>query len=242
MSSNTRPCNHFHFKQFSLSDSQCGMKIGTDGVLLGSVAATYPPANVLDAGTGCGLIALMVAQKNQGPITALDIDPAAVRQASENVGNSPWSSRIKVLHTSLQEFSHTCSQRFGLIVCNPPFFHHSLKSACSRRNAARHSFTLPPGELIAGASALLSEEGKLLLIVPADQDRLFSELAMAHQLHVTGRMWIIPRAGKNPKRVILEMASQKKEVKENTLIIEENGRHQYSEEYKRLTGDYYLNF
>lgn len=238
----TNPPKLFHFKRFSLSDSLCGMKIGTDGVLLGSIAAGYPSGRTLDAGTGCGLIALMVAQKNNGQITALDIDPAAIRQASENFIASPWADRIQVVHSSLQDYSQNSTRQFDLIVCNPPFFHNSLQSKCNQRNTARHSSLLPPGELVAAARKLLSEKGRLLLIIPADQDSLYNELVKEHSLYITGRLWIISAPGKPPKRLILEISGKNNITKEISLVVEMKERHTYSDEYKTLTRDYYLNF
>ncbi len=236
------PTPQFHFKRFSLSDSLCGMKIGTDGVLLGSIAAGYPSGRILDAGTGCGLIALMVAQKNRGHITALDIDPLAIRQASQNVISSPWADRIRVIHSSLQEYSQNSTRKYDLIVSNPPFFHNSLQSKCSQRNSARHSSLLAPEELIVAAKNLLSEEGKILLIIPAEQDNLFGELVHDQSLYITGRLWIIPAPGKSPKRLVIEISGSNHHLKENSLVIETRERHHYSDEYKKLTQDYYLNF
>lgn len=218
------------------------MKIGTDGVLLGSIAAGYPCGRILDAGTGCGLIALMVAQKNQGQITALDIDPSAVGQASENVILSPWAGRIQVIHSSLQEYSQTSTPKFDLIVCNPPFFHDSMQPKCNQRNSARHSWLLPPGELIAAAKNLLSGKGNILLIIPAEQDNLFDELVRVQSLYITGKLWIIPSPEKPPKRLIIEISARNHPLRQDSLVIETMQRHHYTDEYKRLTRDYYLNF
>ena len=123
------------------------MKIGTDGVLLGSFASTYNAKKVLDIGTGCGLIALMVAQKTRAEVHAIDIDQCSVRQAEENFRKSPWPGHFKVFHSSLQEFSPPENILYDLIVCNPPFFENSLKGDNKSRSLARQNDTLKPDEL-----------------------------------------------------------------------------------------------
>lgn len=230
----------FQFKKFSVSDWGCGMKIGTDGVLLGSVAASYPAHSVMDVGTGCGLIALMIAQKNPARIIALDIDPQAIEQARQNVAQSPWTGQISVLHESFQSFTGRKPRLFDLVVCNPPFFQNSLKGVCNKRNQARHAESLPADELLSGAASILAPDGNLLLIIPAEQEGQMVEKAGAFGLHANKKLWIFPTSRKPAKRVILEFSSNRETPSEDSLIIEQSGRHQYSEAYKKLTGDYYL--
>lgn len=243
MSNQQHPYKHvFHFKKFSLSDANCGMKIGTDGVLLGSLAATYNSHPVLDVGTGCGLIALMIAQKNQADITAIEIDRGALSQASENIKNSPWLDRIKVINTSFQEFASNTDHRFGLVVCNPPFFHNSLKPGCTKRSDARHSSLLSPHELLAGAKDILTHSGSLLIIIPYDQRDLYTGIACELDMYITRTIVIYPNPTKTPVRLILEISLNYRPLSEDTLCIEDNKRHEYSSKYRNLTKDYYLHF
>jgi tRNA1Val (adenine37-N6)-methyltransferase len=229
----------FHFKQFSLCDSQCAMKIGTDGVLLGSVAACYPGNKVLDIGTGSGLIALMIAQKNNSAeITAIEIDQKAALQAMENFKNSPWPDRIEVINIPLQHYCKESPARYDLIVCNPPFFHASLKPGCNKREIARHSTELPPEELITNARSLLSPQGILLLIIPFEQLGIYTDLGRQNALNVSRVINIYPNKTKPPKRAIVELSLMQHCICES-LVIETEDRHQFSAEYISLTKDYY---
>ncbi|MDR1381793.1 MAG: methyltransferase, partial [Tannerella sp.] len=128
------PC--FQFRQFSVRHDRCAMKVGTDGVLLGAwVSVGDGTLSVLDIGTGTGLIAMMIAQRNAAAaVDAIDIDREACEQASENIENSPFKGRISVIHQSFPEYA--TAKKYGLIVSNPPFFARSLKSPDGKRNMA----------------------------------------------------------------------------------------------------------
>ncbi len=231
----------FRFKQFSLTDKGCGMKIGTDGVLLGAFAAQYRSIQTLDVGTGCGLIALMLAQKSEARITAIEIDRQAAETARLNVKNSPWSSRIAVLNQSFQEFNTQSTQIFDLVICNPPFFHNSHLAPSSKRNLARHSDSLSPADLLSGVSRIISDEGRLIIIIPFDQETLWYNEASKVELFYERVVRILPRKGIEPKRSIIEITKKSKEKKVEILIVEGDRRHAYSPEYVELTRDYYLN-
>jgi tRNA1Val (adenine37-N6)-methyltransferase len=230
----------FQFKQFSLTDQGCGMKIGTDGVLLGSIAARYKSRVTLDVGSGCGLIALMVAQKSSAKIIALEIDNQAAKTASQNIKNSPWPSRIEVINQSFQDFSKECGQVFDLIVCNPPFFHNSFPAPNQERNIARHSNTLTPAELMQEGGNLLSTNGKLLVIIPFEQETLYQKAASAQGLICGMMIRVIPKMGMEPKRSILEFSKNDTETRVEQLFIETGQRHAYTQQYIDLTKDYYL--
>jgi len=232
----------FHFKQFSITDAGCAMKIGTDGVLLGSIAATYPGERILDVGTGCGLIALILAQKSKGNITAIDIDSEAVGVARQNVKDSPWPEKIKLVHAPFQDFAQSSDQKFDLVVCNPPFFHHSLLSPYAGRNIARHSDSLPPEDLLAGVKNMLTLNGSFLLVAPAEQEELWLEAAKKKKLFCSRLLRVFPKLGVKPKRIILGFSPLKGNMISEELTIETGRRHQFTEEYKTLTCDYYLHF
>ncbi len=234
--------NRFHFKQFSLSDAGCAMKIGTDGVLLGSIAASYPAEHILDVGTGCGLIALMIAQKSKGKITAIDIDSDAVAVAKQNVKESPWPEKIRLVHAPFQDFAKSSVQKFDLVVCNPPFFHNSLLSPDAPRNRARHSDSLPPEELLAGVRSTLTINGNFLVIAPADQEDFWLETAEKEKLFCRRLMRVLPKPGVKPKRIILGFSPAEGNLIFEELTIETGSRHQFTQEYKMVTRDYYLHF
>jgi tRNA1Val (adenine37-N6)-methyltransferase len=241
MSNSPKVKNHtFQFKQFSVSDKNCGMKIGTDGVLLGAIAAGVRCTNVLDIGTGCGLIGLMIAQKQNATIDCIDIDPLSYSDAKTNIENSPWSSRLRLFKTSFQEFTKFSTKKYNLIVCNPPFFHNSLKTSSLKRNTARHSDSLSYKELFDGVAKILDDSGAFLIIFPSSQKSDVNIIIENLELFVNEEYLIRPNPEKDVHRVILSISKKKQPVVKYEFAIETGIRHQYSEEYKILTQDYYL--
>ncbi|MFI3315294.1 MAG: methyltransferase, partial [Rikenellaceae bacterium] len=162
----------FRFKTFSLSQKQSAMKIGTDGVLLGAWATRElgsKGANILDIGSGTGVISLIAAHRcPDAKITAVEIDPPAANESKQNFESSPWSDRMSVVSSSLQDFSlKSENQRgFDTIITNPPYFINSLKNPEANRVAARHAELLPYEDLIDGVDRLLSDDGSFYLILP----------------------------------------------------------------------------
>jgi len=232
--------NYFKFKQFTIYQNNCAMKVGTDGVLLGAFADVKNCSSILDIGTGTGLIALMLAQKSEAKITAIEIDKDAYEQAVYNVENSKFSNNINVINSPIQDFAKTEIQRFDLIISNPPFFQHHLKSGNKKKDIARHSESLTYNELIISAKSLLNNEGRFCVIIPKDDEEYFTELCNKTMLYLSRKLNIKPTPKKEIKRVILEFCFDNKKTERTELIIEINGRHNYSEEYKKLTKDYYL--
>ena len=165
----------FTFKQFHINHSRCAMKVGTDGTLLGAwTSLPNPTRKILDIGTGTGLIAIMAAQRHpDAQICAIDIDADCISQAEENVADCPWSERIKLYHSPLQEFSS--EEKFDMIISNPPYFVDSLLSPDAQRSTARHTATLSFDELTEGVIRLLAPEGRFALILPpAEYERFLS--------------------------------------------------------------------
>jgi tRNA1Val (adenine37-N6)-methyltransferase len=234
--------DRFEFKQFTINQSRCAMKVGTDAVLLGAWIQIEGAESILDIGTGTGVIALMMAQKSTAMITAIDIDASACEQSKENIGNSPWPDRIKVLNESLQQFTIYNQHKFDLIVSNPPYFVDAYKSSEEARNQARHADQLPFNEFINCAKLLLHEKGKICIILPTRESIKFRELAAANQLYLTRIMHIKTTEYKDEKRQMLQFELINKKLVDETLVIEQDERHNYSKEYKELTKDFYLSF
>ena len=231
----------FHFKQFNIDDALCAMKVGTDGVLLGAWADVSEAGRILDAGCGSGLIALMVAQRNsEARITAIDIDEGAINQSNINVATSPWSERIEVLLADMRNFSSDAC--YDHIVTNPPFFNEALFSPNEQRAVARHSLTLSYDDIVVAAMRLLRPGGRLSLVLPALEGALFRRVAF-------GRLWlrrqlnVYTHAGEMPKRLLMEfeLSSEPIMPKVDDLSVYDTGG-EYSEKYRRLTGEYYLKF
>ena len=232
--------NFFRFKQFTVFQDCCAMKVGTDGVLLGAWAEAYKRNNVLDVGTGTGLIALMIAQRNtNATIDAIDIDEGCVMQAKRNVFESPFSNRVDVQKSSFQDFAARNDNKYDLIVSNPPYFHNSLKSPNLHRNYARHTDSLSFYEIISDGVSLLTESGSISLILPYEFKTSVLMHAKTVGLFAKRITNVFPLPHKPAKRFLIEFGMSDTECVENNLIVELS-RHKYTDEYNALTNEFYL--
>ena len=212
-----------------------------DGVLLGAwVALGAADRLLLDVGTSTGVIALMLAQRSPAAgVTALDIDAACAEQARANADRSPWGGRVTTCCAPVQEYRP--EEPFDLVVSNPPYYDRSLLPPDAGRTTARHTVALTHGELIAAACRLLAPEGRLAVILPAVEAQRFREQARGRlALRRLTEVWSTPRSG--VKRCLMEFVrGDAAELRTDRLVIEEApGR--FTEEYRRLTGDFYLKF
>lgn len=229
----------FRFKQFTVCDERSAMKIGTDGVLLGAWADIQGDSRILDVGTGTGLIALMLAQRNaSAEIVGVDISHEAIEEARDNFLNSPWAKRLSVTEGDVCSFES--NEKFDHIVSNPPYFVDSLHSPDSLRTMARHTSSLKFEDLVASAQRLLRPGGRLSVILP-------TECAMQFRFAAFGRLWlcrqlnVVTKAGDTPRRTLMEFCLSDKPLMPSvaTLIM----RHRdssYTEEYRCLTEDFYI--
>lgn len=216
------------------------MKVGTDGVLLGAWTKVDGCVDILDIGTGTGLIALMVAQRNQkAAIDAIDIDEQCVVQAQQNIAKSVFANRVYVQNSSFQEFLKNKIKKYDLIVSNPPFFHNSLKSPSQSRNHARHTDSLSFFDVISLGVKLLGEGGRIALILPHELKQTVIEHAGTVNLFANRITNVFPLPHKPAKRLLIEFGKTQIERIENNLIIEQN-RHQYTDEFNALTNEFYL--
>ena len=233
----------FRFKQFDIYHDKCAMKVGTDGVLLGAWCNTDNALEVLDIGTGSGLIAIMIAQRNPDCIIdAVEIDAKSCDQAAINASLCPWSSRIKVHNIPFQDFHKQSGLTYDLIVSNPPWFLNSLLNPDSERSAARHCWSLTTDELIEGIKDLMKPGGIFCMIMPVPEALLFIKKAVKRNLHCRKLTMVLPNPDKPPKRLLMEFRHHEGEIKNSELIIELGRRHEYSDNFKALTKDFYLYF
>lgn len=232
------PNPYFSFKQFTVYHDRCAMKVGTDGVLLGAWTDVSSACRILDIGTGTGLISLMLAQRSNASIKAIDIDLDAVEQARGNVESSPWKDRIEV---ELEDVCHYTSDThaFDVIVSNPPYFVNSLKCPDGQRNTARHTDDLDFERLIGAVVRLLHPEGCFSVVIPTDGMEQLHAIATRDGLHLSRQTWVHTKPGAEPKRVLLAYKRTPAECIPDSLTIELS-RHVYSEEYIALTKDFYL--
>lgn len=234
----------FRFKQFVVHDESCGMKVGTDGTLLGAWAALPTPCRkMLDVGTGSGLIALMLAQRSSSAkIWAIDIDEDATAQARANFEASPWKDRLCAEHLSLQEMAseQTLHHTFDLIVSNPPYFENSLKNPDNGRKTARHTDSLSFEELIYDAKMLLSKHGQLSMVLPADAESRIRQIGTDNGLNTIRLTRVHTKARKPAKRILITFGESTTECRYDTLcLIGEDGSPR-TEEYAALCRDFYL--
>ena len=234
--------SEFNFKQFTIKQDRCAMKIGTDGVLLGAWSPI--PDNcysVLDIGTGTGIIALMIAQRsNANQIDALEIDESAYEQATENFENTPWSDRLFCFHAGLDELIDEPEDEYDLIISNPPFYTENFKTDNEQRDLARFEDAMPFEMLVEAADLLLSENGIFSVIIPFKEEENFLTLAKEFELFPMKITRVKGTPTSEIKRSLLafkRFETQKIEIDE--LIIETE-RHVYTAEYIALTKDFYL--
>jgi len=239
----------FKFKQFSVSQDRCAMKIGTDGVLLGAWASlSHFPRTILDIGAGTGVISLQLAQRDpEAQIDAIEIDEHAFEQCTDNFENSPWADRLFCYHASLQEFAQELIEEeeeeeqhsYDLIISNPPFYTDHYKTQDEQRDLARFTDALPFEHLIVCAAHLLTETGRFCVILPKKEEEKFVALALEQQLSVLRKCDMRGTSTSPVKRVLLEFSFLQTETISEELVIEIT-RHQYTPEYIALVSDYYL--
>lgn len=242
----------FRFKEFEVVNERSAMKVNTDGVLLGAAMTILSSdMTMLDVGTGTGTIALMAAQRHNGMpvvlsevkdlrIDAIDIDEASASEAAANFSNSPWSTSLIAHHCPLEEFAASADTRYDLIFSNPPYFEDSLTAQDERKSTARHtSDGLSYRDIFEFAKDRLSENGRVSLVLPADQEAALTRYARMCGLHMFRilRVRTVPR--KAPSRMIVEFSrSRCAEPAQELLTIQDEGK--YTQEYLSLTRDFYL--
>ena len=230
--------DYFRFKRFCIRHDRCAMKVGTDGVLLGAWGCEEG-RRILDIGTGTGLIALMAAQRNpEALVLGIDIDEAAVRQAQENVAESPFAERVMCV---LQDVLTFCpSERYDAILCNPPFFTEDTLPEGASRILARNNNVLPFPQLISRVRTLLSASGTFSIIVPAGLAQQIITLCLADGLHLQRRLQVSTTSRKPPRRTMLCFSPQPQSfVEESTLCLTAPDGSR-SQAYAELTEAFYL--
>ena len=232
---------YFQFKQFTLFQDRCAMKVGTDGVLLGAWTEVKKTQTLLDIGTGTGLVALMLAQRSTAEIDAVEIDENSCIQAQENVTRAPWKERIKIYHSSVQDYTKCCSKRYNLIVSNPPFFENAYKASKPPRTVARHTDLFSAVDLLNVSEQLLDEGGRLAVIYPTEAANRFQEKAQELGFFCNQKLLVKPTPTSSTKRILMELSKRQKNQSENTLIIETE-RHIYTPEFIDLVKDFYLKY
>ena len=234
----------FQFKEFTIHQDKTAMKVGTDAVLLGAwcTVDNYLDS-ILDIGAGTGVISLMIAQRSDAmTIDAVEVDEKAYEQAVENFEKSDWGDRLYCYNATFQEFADEIAaeeERYDLIVSNPPFYTDNFESEDVSRNKARFTSSLSFQELLVGVSKILSENGIFSTIIPFKEEMNFINIAKEHHLFLNKVCRVQGNTNSEVKRSLLAFSFQETELEETHLIIE-IARHQYTEDYIKLTKDFYL--
>lgn len=233
--------NSFNFKEFTIYQDKAAFKVGTDGVMLGATADITNKKRILDIGSGTGLIAIMLAQRSEADIVAIEPDPESFSQTCDNVSGCKWSSRIKAVNSDLQSYD-AGTDKFDLIVTNPPYFSNSLKNPDPRKSAARHTESLSSDDLLSGVAKLLADNGIFQLIMPYVEGTIFIAEAQQYGLFCNNILKIKPLPTADIRRLIMTFSRNRLMLTEKFLTIEHGKRHEFTEEYKTLTRDFYLKF
>jgi len=233
--------NYFIFKQFIIKQERAAFKVGTDGVLLGASAHVSGVKRILDIGSGTGLIAIMLAQRCNAEIVAIEPDRNSYLQAVQNVKHCRWRNRIKVENTDLQNY-FTDQKKFDLIVTNPPYFNESLKNPDPLKSSTRHNDALSSVEILQGVTRLLEDDGHFQMIMPYAEGTVFIAEAINFGLFCNSLLKIRALPTADVRRLIMTFIRERINASESFLTIEHGKRHEFTEEYINLTKDFYLRF
>lgn len=230
----------FRFKQFDVEHDRSSMKVGTDGVLLGAWCDIQGAKRALDVGTGSGLIAMMMAQRNLVlDVDAIDIDHDSVVQASSNFENCQWGERLRAIEGDYVTFQ--LAKKYDIIVSNPPFFNNGVLPPATSRMNARHTVTLTYDQLLAKSKSLLADSGKIAIVSPADCADVILEACGDNKLYVSKMVKVFPVDGKPAKRILWEIMSISVTTTQSSIVIR-NHKNEFTEEYRELCKDFYLEF
>lgn len=235
---------YFQFKQFRIDQENSGMKVTTDGCLFGSWVASElkknDPERILDIGAGTGLLSLMLAQKTtHAKIDAVEINEQAYGEATQNFKESEWNNRLTCHHIPIQDFQP--SDKYDLIICNPPFFKGSQQGLSQNKNQAVHSNSLSIQDLVAHTFQLLDQNGMIYLLFPEREMNEFIEKAKARSLYMTDSILVRNKIDQPVFRVMCQFSFIKKEEKHSELIIRHDNR-KYTNESWNLLKDYLMEY
>ena len=241
--------SYFQFKKFTIHQQHCAMKVTTDGCLFGAWIAfacnenpdyTGTIPSVLDVGTGTGLLSLMLSQKLNCVIDAIEIDEASCAQANDNVNGSPWKNNINVIHADAKNF--TLTKRYDIIASNPPFYEKDLRSGNISKNKAHHDESLLLHELLVVIKENMSTTGRFFLLLPYRRNKEMEKIFNAAGLHIHQKIFVSSSKTHQPFRIMVEGATagdnDKQTLIEEMVIKNEQGK--YTEVFTRFLKDYYL--
>ncbi len=232
----------FRFKQFNIKHERSAMKVGVDAVILGAWANLNSFDTVIDAGCGCGIIALMLAQRYKDlKIIGIDIDSDSCDEAIENVNNSPWKNRIEIIKANFNQICFNKSINVDHIVSNPPFYNSGIDGSLSSRMKARHIGDFGPDSLIKNGCKILTDTGKISLICPYDYYDTIEKAAKASGMYFSRLTSIRGNYHTKIKRILIELSKKENKCISSEITIEKD-RGVATEEYINLTKDFYIKY
>ena len=216
------------------------MKIGTDAILLGRWTEVSENDEVLDIGTGCGLIPLMLAQKGIKSADAVEIDNDSYEEAAQNFSNSAWNSRLFAIHDDIKHYAEICEKKYDLVVSNPPFYFGDNIPEKAKKGLARHTNTLSYNDLLSAVKKIMKPEGRFSLVLPAIESKTFLKDAENQGFFLEKELLIVPIEGKEPNRINMQLVvNQVNSIKTETFVLR-HPDHSFTKEYKDFLKDYYL--
>jgi tRNA1Val (adenine37-N6)-methyltransferase len=232
----------FRFKQFEIRQDQCNMKVNTDGVLLGAWSDVTGKKRALDVGSGTGVIAIMLAQRNDSMhVTGIEIDPASYSQSRENMKSSQFADRLDVLNMAVQDFSRECTEKYDLVISNPPFFTGGTFSYNENKANVRHTLKLSHSDLLLSVKRVISPDGHFDVILPYIEGLRFVEIAEKYDFYIEKMTCVKSRENKNTERLLLRFSTNKQvQLQKDELIIHNGpGPKDYSSQFVDLTKEFY---
>lgn len=235
-------CRPFFFKKFGMFHHRSTMRIGTDAVLFAQWVEVSPHDNVLDVGTGSGIIPMILSQKGAGSVDAVELDTDSYEEARLNFSVSVWNEKLNAINDDVRTFADETDKKYDLIVSNPPYYASDVKPIKEKKVMARHVSTLSFKDLLSSAKKMMGNGSRFALVLPFYESRLFIKEAEQLGFHLQKEMHVVPIKGKEPNRVNMQFVLHEvDEVTVESLAIR-NEDYSYTEDYKNFLSDYYLDF
>ena len=235
-------CRPFFFKKFGMFHHRSTMRVGTDAVLFAQWVGVSSFDNVLDIGTGSGIIPMILSQKGTGSVDAVELDADSYEEAKQNFSISAWSEKLKVFNSDVRIYADEVEKKYDLIVSNPPFYASDVKPIKEKKIMARHVSTLSFKDLLLSAKKMMNENSRFALVLPFYESRLFIKEAELQGFYLQKEMHIIPIEGKDANRVNMQFVLKEVDSVETENFTIRNKDYSYTEEYREFLKDYYLDF
>ena len=232
----------FFFKKFGMFHHRSTMRVGTDAVLFARWVGVSSSDRVLDVGTGSGIIPLILAQREAGRVDAIELDFDSCEEARQNFEISVWSDKLAVFNEDVRFFADNAKEKYDLIVSNPPFYSSDVKPIREKKVMARHVSTLSYQDLLVSARKMLKDDGRLAVVLPYYESRLFIKDAEKQGFYLQKEFLISPIEGKEPNRVNLQFGINNQQCDDRVLFTIRNKDYLYTAEYKEFLKDFYLDF